>query len=430
MENLELRQIENAVEFSNSLENEVEVNFSNLLSFLVDFGEIFNREKDNLPYHINLIDELHADENAHSRIFAKLLRYKKNDKYPFLEKFLNEVCKFNVTIKNPEVKNVDSCGRIDIPIFDKKYVVVFENKVTDKASDQNNQKGGQLARYIETIKNNYNRRIEEIFVVYTPKYSREPPEECWKNKDDKSYKVDFETRFRSLSYRDSIYPWFKKEILRTIDKEKDIYLYSAVQQYIDHLEGMFWLRKIDKTMNMKLQEFIKKELGLKDDNPLEATEILSEKETELNNAISQIQQLKSKYQKQIVENHFEEWEKSLQADFLNHKIVGDKFKLDKNCINIGVEFSFDNQNFVAVIECNDCNKPNIYFGIGRHFASKSKHKTPEVLRKILNDSELVKTDNFWYGWKYTSLENAYMRLKTLIEEIMYQTKTKIENPNS
>lgn len=417
MENIELKQIENAINLSNLLEVENRVNFQNLLKFLLEFREIYDKEKIDLPYHINLIDELHADENAHSRIFAKLLRYKEKNKYPFLENFLNNVCQFNLSIEKPKIKKVDSCGRIDIPIFDKKYVVVIENKVTDKAPDQNGEKGGQLARYIETIKDNCRRDIEEIFVIYTPKYTREPSDNCWKNKYDFSYKEGFKFRFRSLSYRDDIYPWFKKEILPTIDP-KDIYLRSAIEQYIDHLEGIFSIRTIDKKMNMKLQDFIKKELELQDDRTEEAIEILFEKEKELNNAISQIQQLKSNYQKQLVSNHFEKWEKLLEIDFPTFKIVGDKFKLDKNCINVGVKFSIKNQDFVAVIECNDCNKPNIYFGIGRHFVGKTKHEVSESLQKILNDNKLIKLEDYWYGRKPTSLDNAYMRLKKLIEEIV------------
>jgi len=389
------------------------------LKFLVEFRKIYDKEKADLPYHINLIDELHADENAHSRIFAKLLRYKEKGRYPFLEKLLNNVCDFNLSIEKPKVKKVDSCGRIDIPIFDKKYVVIIENKVTDKAPDQNGEKGGQLARYIETIKDSYDRDIEEIFVIYTPKYTREPSDDCWKNKDNFSYKEGFNFRFHSLSYRDCIYPWFKNKILPNIGS-KDIYLRSAVEQYIDHLEGIFSIRTIDKKMNMKLQEFVKKELKLQDDRPEEAAEILSEKEMELNSAISQIQQLKSKYQKQIISNNFEKCEKLLVIDFPTFKIVGDKFKLDKNCINVGVKFSIENQDFAAVIECNDFNKRNIYFGIGRHFVGKAKHEVSGSMRKILNDSELVKPEDYWYGWKYTSFENAYMRLKNLIGKIETQ----------
>ena len=429
MEDLDLIQLENAICFSNSLENEKTENYSNLLNLIKRFKTIYDEDKANLPYHINLIDELHANENAHSRIFAKLLRFKENNKYPFLENFLNEVCKFNVSVEKPEIKKVDSCGRIDIPIFDNKYVVVIENKVTDKASDQNGINGGQLARYIETLQKKYGKELEEIFVIYTPKFTREPSDDCWENKDNFSYKDGFKLRFRSLSYKDVIYPWFKNVIYPWIKNDKTpiidnkhLYLLSAIEQYVDHLEGMFSLRKIDKEMNMKLQEFIKNELGLQENNPIEAIDMLSEKEAELSNALNQIQQLKSKYQKQNVVNYFEKWEESLKKDYPNLEIVGDKFKLDKNCINIGIKFSNENNFFVALIECNEYTKPNIYVGIGRHYASTIKHETPEMLKRILTDNELSQTENYWYGWKYTSLDNAYTRLKSIIQDTVIKTK--------
>ncbi len=413
---MELKQIENVLNFSNSLENQRRNNFGDLLKLVREFGNIYNDEIAKLPYHINLIDELHADENSHSRIFAKLLRYCENTNYPFLEKFLNDVCNFNLSIEKPEVKKVDSCGRIDIPIFDRNYVVVIENKVTDKAPDQNNSNGGQLARYIETIQDNYNRKLEEIYVVYTPKYAREPSEECWINKNNFSYESSFKERFNSISYRDDIYPWLKNEILPNINNT-DIYLSSAIEQYVDYLEGLFSLRTTNKEMNMKLQEYIKKELGIDDGNPEEATEILSEKEIELYNAINQIQQLKSKYKRQIVESHFIEWEKLLQIDFPNLKISGDKFKLENNVINLGVKFSIADKQFIVIIESNNCDKSVIYFGIGRQFASNEKHIVPESLQKILVENQLSKPEKYWYGWKYTSLENGYVDLKNLINQI-------------
>jgi len=299
----ELKQFENAIDFSTSLVNESKNNFQDLLNFLDDFGEIYDNEIDKLPYHINIIDELNADENAHSRIFAQLLRYEKNNKYPFLEKFLNEVCSFDITVKKPIVKKVDSCGRIDIPIFDEQYVVVIENKVTDQAPDQNNESGGQLARYIETINHNYNRKLKEIFVVYTPKYTREPSNECWINKVSFSYKDDFEDRFCSLSYRDVIYPWIKDDILPIIDV-KDIYLRSAIEQYVDHLEGekMFNLR--NKKMNMELQKFIKEKLGINDDEPSDALKIVSEKLQEMDNAYAQLKSLQVEFKNEIDEKYF------------------------------------------------------------------------------------------------------------------------------
>jgi hypothetical protein len=257
MEKIE-QQFNNALDFSNIIVKEECNNFQETLDFLKTFAPKYQEEKEKLPFHINVIDELHADENSHSRIFAQLLRFKKNNKFYFFESFLQDVAKFNLSVTNPEIKKVDSCGRIDIPIFDNDYVVVIENKVTDKASDQNKEDGGQLARYIETMKDTYKRDIDRIYVIYTPKYSREPHDDCWKNKDGYSYKEKFQDRFRSLSYRDVIYPWLKYNVYPKIES-KDNYLRSAIEQYIDYLEGeqMFNLREINKNMNMELQKFIK-----------------------------------------------------------------------------------------------------------------------------------------------------------------------------
>lgn len=409
-------QISSAFGFINALGNENAVNFHELLLLLAKFKEIYDEEKAGLPYHINLIDELHIDENAHSRVFAKLLRYQKHGEYPFLEKFLTGVCKFEITVQKPEVKKVDSCGRIDIPIFDIGYAIVIENKVTDKASDQNGSEGGQLARYIETINKDYRRNLDDIYVVYTPKYTREPSDDCWENKNGISYKDEFKRRFRSLSYRDGIYPWLKDEILPLIDS-KDSYLRSAVEQYLDYLEGVFSLRSINKKMNMRLQEFIKKEFSLPDDNLEEAIEILSEKEKELNDAISQIQLLKSEYKKQNALNHFREWRKSLQSDFPDFEVVGDEFTLDKVIINVGVKFTVDGLDFAAIIEYN-LKTDKIYFGIGRHHVGDVKHIASESLQQLLDKHELKAPEDYWYGWKYTSFERGYrVRLKALIEDL-------------
>jgi hypothetical protein len=39
------------------------------LAFVSEFMKIHKKTEAKLPYHINVIDELHANENAHSRIF-------------------------------------------------------------------------------------------------------------------------------------------------------------------------------------------------------------------------------------------------------------------------------------------------------------------------------------------------------------------------
>ena len=113
----------------------------------------------------------------------------------------------------------------------------------------------------------------------------------------------FKGRFCSLSYRDVIYPWLKHKILSDID-EKDIYLRTAVVQYVDHLEGekMFNLRNIE--MNMELQSFIKEKLGINEDEPEIALKKVSEKLQEMDNARVQLVSLQKEMQNKIDENYY------------------------------------------------------------------------------------------------------------------------------
>ena len=46
------------------------------LRFIPPFMERYRKAASKLPYHVNVIDELGADENAHSRILARLLQQK------------------------------------------------------------------------------------------------------------------------------------------------------------------------------------------------------------------------------------------------------------------------------------------------------------------------------------------------------------------
>jgi len=349
-------QIASVFEFSDGIVKAKCENFQEILKFSDTFLPKYQEEKEKLPYHINVIDELHADENSHSRIFAQLLRYEKNGKFEYLESFLKDVAKFDLSVKKPKVEKVDSCGRIDIPIFDDDFVLVIENKVTDKALDQNREEGGQLARYIETIKNSYNRDINTVYVIYTPKNTREPSDDCWLSKDGGSYKEEFKGRFCSLSYRDKIYPWIKEIIFPNIDN-KDNYLKSALEQYIDYLEGeqMFNIREINKNMNMELQKFIKEKLGIQDNNPEDAVKILSEKEQEFNSVLTQIVSLKAKIQEEIDEKYFSSCYDTLNQLQICGGIVVRKITTNPGYNPLSAGISFVDKNLTVWLGKDDNN---------------------------------------------------------------------------
>ena len=215
--------------------------------------EVLAKVKAQLPYNINVIDELHADENAHSRILCKLLQYRDTQKhYRILESLLNYIpdnkgkASFgDIHIQEPVITQEEE--RIDLWIRDKKggYVIIFENKVKG-ANDQDSQ----LMRYIEKTKDK-GFKEEQIFIIYMPADTHEPDENSWGE-----YKEMFQERYVNLSYEKDILPWLKEDVLLhcTI---KEVQLVAALRQYIDHLEGLFGLRDSQKKQyNMTIQKLL------------------------------------------------------------------------------------------------------------------------------------------------------------------------------
>ena len=301
--NLAIQQMINAINFSNELIDEIKNHLQELLLFLNDFNEIYKKEEEKLPYHINLIDELHASENAHSRILVKLLQQQEpiNKRFEILDSFLKYIVqKYStyedfgkIKIYKPEI--TQEKRRIDLWIRDNNYAIVFENKV-GWAGDQMSQ----LERYIDVTKE-YNFKEEQIFVLYLPPtYEKEPDEQTW----GKYYGQEiYNKRYLNLSFKDDILPWLKNNVLPSIRKS-DYFLSSSIEQYIDHLEGMFSLREINKNMNMELQNFIKAKLGINDVEPEIALKIVSDKREEMENAITQLEFIQEEIQTELNDKYF------------------------------------------------------------------------------------------------------------------------------
>lgn len=228
--------------------------------------EKLQKLKSKLPYHINLIDELHADENAHTRILIKLLKYKEENNYPILNSFLGLLSSYCSEIpdfiKYPEIKFGKDYIDGSIKGFDSygnKFGIIIENKI-HWAKDQNQQ----IERYIESFKNDI--PVKNIYVVYLTSNGFKKVDNSSltsKAKFDLDVTDDDNGRFIPINYRDDILPWLKEIVLPNC-KIKEEYLLSAVQQYIDHLEGLLSLRKIDKENNSIMETSIIEKLGLKE----------------------------------------------------------------------------------------------------------------------------------------------------------------------
>ena len=126
---------------------------------ILTINSLIKKHKDlmkSYPYNINIIDELHADENAHSRILMKLLQFNEDMSFPILDSLLKELG-INETILTP-IFTSDASDRIDLLIKDEKYAIIVENKIHD-ALDQENQ----LNRYIKEVER---KGFDSFYIIY------------------------------------------------------------------------------------------------------------------------------------------------------------------------------------------------------------------------------------------------------------------------
>ena len=319
---------EDAFILLNSINEEILHQYTELLKIGELLCRNYESEKLKLPYHLNIIDELHINENGHSRILMRLFCYRNaNGEYEFLKSFIDYILSNThsgefkrIKIENPSI--TQELQRIDLWVRDKSYAIIFENKVYE-AVDQD----AQLHRYIEKTKDDgYN--TNDIFVIYLPQNYHEPNEQSWGK-----YKKAFESRFAIIPFQDDIIRWLKENVLPNI-KYRDQYLFSAVTQYIDYLEGLFGLRTINKQLNMNLQKIISDNFDLQScKSDSERYNLLQEKIEDFNEVIKQMQKMKDDYYLSIQKQNVNKW----ISDIKNKYPQIDLFDLqNKQCIGLCV----------------------------------------------------------------------------------------------
>jgi len=369
--------------------------FNNVLKLSKSFMPIYKKEKEKLPYHINILDLIWANENTHSRIFRKLLNQNSLGKYDILEQFydyLNTIKpNFNNKPIKPQISNEKE--RIDLLIKDKDFALIIENKIHG-AKDQPNQ----LARYIDKVGKGI--KEEQIWIIYLTRNGGEPEDQSWGN-----YKEKFEERFIELSYRKHILPWLETVVLPNC-RVKDVYLKSTLEQYIDYLQGMFNLRTNQNDMNKKLEEFITKELRLTQ-NPEEDLKTLREKQNELNKLVNCLSTISSSKEKEC----WSVWHNRLKSEYPNYDKI--YYGKDEERPKVGLIMEFEGKKFSVLIQKN---KGGIIYGIRRYKNESFKQEIEDLLKN--SDITFNETSNLWYGYNRTSFENGYTRLETLIDKVI------------
>lgn len=216
-------------------------------------GDYYKEQEAALPFHINVIDELHANENAHTRILTHLLKYKEDGKHVILSSFLKQLPTFNVDSFDIEKSKVHfNRDNIDGLIEkDGEYAVIIENKI-HWAVDQDKQ----IERYVNT---EIGRGIpsDNIWVIYLTRDGRKKVEGYSLTEKTKDILGD---RFLEMDYYHNILPWLKETVLPNC-RVREEWLESAIKQCIDHLEGLFDIRDSRKAFCKKVQGQIANSIG-------------------------------------------------------------------------------------------------------------------------------------------------------------------------
>lgn len=363
--------------------------------------KLFIDEQKKLPYHINILDILWANENAHSRIFSELIKQNSDGKFEILQSFFEflreKKTNFNPVISLPQITSEKD--RIDLLVLERDYAIIIENKIHN-AVDQK----GQIARYIEIVRNR-GIKDENIFLIYlTSDGSKTVSEQSWIIEEN-NFQDRFQDRFFEISFKHDILPWLKIFVLPNC-KIKDVYLKSTIEQYIDYLEGFFNIRKINDDMNNEIEKFIITELNL-NSTPEQNYLKVSKKIEDFSKTQNQLDNIKNRFQYEC----FTKWLEKIKIDFPELSRVED-FE-NSSYPKVGVLISYKDFTISLVIEIGG---NEIYYGASIHGTSEIiEVELTDVLKDILIG---FKRNQWWYGWKYTSIENAYSELKVLIQDVL------------
>lgn len=369
----------------------------------------YEYEKNKLPYNINLLDEIHANENAHSRILVKILKYTLNGDYVILRSFLDFLGEpfSELRIFKPEI--TAERDRIDARIRDKTFSIIIENKIWG-ALDQKDQ----IERYV-AIEKAWRRNESDIYILYLTLEGGSPSE----NSISKDRRNEFLKRYKEISFKCQILTWIKDILLPLIQiriraaVSDQMILESAVIQYKNFLEGKFNQREGETVMKTEMQKIITEKLGLNDpvtdseklrkiidyrDYSIELQNFLNQKENEF------VRSVLKKFSEQLI---------NLKIDGIREisrvKDFGQQYS--------EVQFKPTNWPSKYVISvCFEEELGGLFYGIKDNTEPLSKsEKNPliDILLKLLGKGDDPTIQ--WIYWVWILEEVNYLKLIELIE---------------
>ena len=359
---------------------------------LCEFEKLEKESKKKLPYHFNLIDLLRpqASEPTHSRILGTLLKQNKNGDFHILEQFIKYLKLKkglgSLRIERPRIY-IETEG-VDIWVLDEKpdkgQALIIENKVRG-ALDQPKQ----LFRYIKATQGR-GFRCENIYVIYMPGYGeKEPDDQSWGG-----LKTKFKNRYVSVTFRELL-KWLNEELLpwATDPAKNEIFLSSALVQYIDYLEGenMFQSHERFNIMNEKLKKLIRRKLKVGESPADDLTEsakrvdIISQKRELLDKVMNSMEKIEETVRKEM----FQSLKKQIEEKYGNLGIsISTRDDRNGACLYLDIPFPQEGPHKTFNVSIMDAGE--IYYGI-----TASDVKNKGAIKKLLKPEYFQARNYTW-----------------------------------
>lgn len=251
------------------------------------------------PYHFNLIEEFHINENAHTRILMKLLQYEEQGNYTILESFLHliyTIFKVHTSCQegNPRItinkELID--GLIEYP---KREAFIIENKIQN-AKDENTQ----IERYYNAVKA-HGVPQESIYVIYLTADGTKQVSEISLTP---YVKEALGERFLKMNYKHHILPWLKDVVLPNLRRKEQL-LITAIEQYIDYLQGRFYARDYQIEKIRKMEKTLVDYLKLEGKSTSEKMAILNDYSQSTREMLVVMESIQKKIQKESFKSFIE-----------------------------------------------------------------------------------------------------------------------------
>lgn len=372
--------------------------YLDLLSLSNKVEIVSKEERAKMPFHLNLLVsalEGRMKETAHSRFLWELLRLPK-----ILESFANRFVPNHFSISEKYALNIPDKFRIDISLQTETDFFIFENKVND-AQEQ----CGQIYRYVNhALRNGF--RADHIHVLYLNSDSHDMPSAFSLTKDGKCKEgIPDAVHVNVISYREEIVNWLEEIYTNITDDE--IYLKTAIFQYLDYLKEKFHISKRYSTMNNKIQSLIKETLFTEDLNSLQRLNIISDTKGQIDRLKSYLEKLEEKEEA----IRFQEWFDQLVIQYP----VDEYDWVRDNPYDIHIDFQYHGYNMSA---CLTIDEGILCWGI----VCQNKQLPKKWVSSIHSSVQLLlpraQSNDWWPAWDNTSYENGLDRFLTLLKWVL------------